>query len=277
MRQGFTDRRFNSLAISLYFAHEHGALNRGNAKVGHSLFVGLLGEPSFGFLFDEECGQLILYNFEDQAEVLTGQFVIFGHFVPHGSEGTTTSHLKALLQFDLCAEPLFKIFPRADFIAERRAACLDLLQISLKYFVYEALFAFEIVIKLALSGLGSFDDLVRAGRANSLFVKQVSGSPNDPKSRLRAPHKSRFHRLLLFVPAGTNRMQYCAESSRHLRSILYLISERLSSMNDAALQRSPKSRGTARAPVATRLAEDCTNTSHFRRERSVPARKRSRA
>src|SRR6266853_3905401 len=69
----------------------------------------------------------------------------------------------------------------------------------------------------------------------------------------------------------------CAESSRHLRSILYLISERLSSINDAALQRSPKSRGTARAPVDTRLAEDCTNTSHFRRERGVPGRKRSRA
>ncbi len=65
MRQGFSDSRFNSLAIPLYLAHEHGALNRGNAKVGHALFVGLLGKSALSFLFDEECGQLILYNFED--------------------------------------------------------------------------------------------------------------------------------------------------------------------------------------------------------------------
>jgi hypothetical protein len=214
MRQRFSDRCFNSVAIPIYFANEHSALNRGDAKIGHSLFVGLLGKPSLGFFFDEERSEFILYNFEDQAEVLAGQFVVFGHFVSHGSKWSAASHLKTLLQFDLCAEPLLQILPGVDFIANWRAACLDLLQICLKHLVYEAFLAFEIVIKLALPGPGGFNDFVRAGGAKSLFVKQVRSSPNDAKSGLRAPRESRFHRPLHLYLLVQSRTWLRAESSR---------------------------------------------------------------
>src|ERR1700693_12584 len=97
MGYGFPGSRFSRMAAPPDLTHEHGALYRGNAKVGHALFVGALAKSSLGFLFDEECRQLILYHFKDQAEVLAGQLVVFSHLVSHGSEGTTASHLKALL------------------------------------------------------------------------------------------------------------------------------------------------------------------------------------
>ena len=77
------------------------------------------------------------------------------------------------------------------------------LQKRLQHFMDEALFAFEIMIKLALPGPGNFNDFIRAGTADSLFVEQVGGGPNDPESRLRTPRKSRFHSLLFIVPVGT--------------------------------------------------------------------------
>jgi hypothetical protein len=63
--------RFCGLAISFDLTQEHCALYRGNAKIGELFFVGSLGKSPRGFLFNEECRQLILYDFENKAEVLT--------------------------------------------------------------------------------------------------------------------------------------------------------------------------------------------------------------
>jgi hypothetical protein len=43
--------------------------------------------------------------------------------------------------------------------------------IGLKHLVHKAFLALEVVIKLALPGSRCFDDLVRAGSANHLFMK----------------------------------------------------------------------------------------------------------
>ena len=66
VRYGFFDGRFNGLAAPLYFAHQHRALYRGNAKVSHTLFAGLPSEPSLCFFFNEESSQSILHDFEYQ-------------------------------------------------------------------------------------------------------------------------------------------------------------------------------------------------------------------
>ena len=70
VRYGFVDSRFNRVATPLYFAHQHGALYRGYAKVSHTLLADLPSEPSLRFLFDEECSKLVLHDLEDEADIL---------------------------------------------------------------------------------------------------------------------------------------------------------------------------------------------------------------
>src|SRR5712692_4531445 len=224
MGYGFSDDRFHNLATPADLAHEHGALDCGYAKVSHAIFIGGSGQPALRFLSDEESGELVFHNLEDQAEVLAYQLIVFGHFVPDGSEGTTSRHTGALLQFDLRKQPAFQILPSGNFVLEARGAGLDGFQMGLQDFVNQAFLALEIVIELALPGARGFNDLVRAGGANPLLVKQVSGSPNDAKPGFRAPHKSRFHRLPLLVPVSTIVNGLFVESGRPLGSILYLIS-----------------------------------------------------
>src|SRR5262249_54163351 len=151
-RQSLSDGRFDRLAIPLYLTHEHRALYCGDAKIRHLVLVGVLGESSFRFLFDEERGYLVLYNFEDKAEVPTNQLIVFCNFVANCSERTATSHAESPLQRDLREEPLFQILPGLDLIFEGRGACSDRVQVTLKHLVHKALLALEIVIKLALPG-----------------------------------------------------------------------------------------------------------------------------
>jgi hypothetical protein len=60
MCERLRDASFDGFAAPLYFAHEHRALDRRDAKVTHALWVGLLGQLSLGLFFDEECRQLVL-------------------------------------------------------------------------------------------------------------------------------------------------------------------------------------------------------------------------
>src|SRR5207245_6403598 len=183
----------------------------------------------------------------------------------------------ALLQFDLRKQPAFQILPSGNFVLEARGAGLDGFQMGLQDFVNQAFLDLEIVIELALPGSRGFNDLVRAGGANPLLVKQVSGSPNDAKPGFRAPHKSRFHRLPLLVPVSTIVNGLFVESGRPLGSILYLISVSRSSINESALQRFPISRRPAPTLGDAPSAGDCTSTSRFRRGQDAPKRKRSKA
>jgi AcrR family transcriptional regulator len=41
-----------------------------DTKVRYLFFVGITRESALGFLFDEECRQLVLYDLEDKAEIL---------------------------------------------------------------------------------------------------------------------------------------------------------------------------------------------------------------
>src|SRR5262249_47150793 len=103
-------------------------------------------------------------------------------FVPDRSEWTTATHVKTSLQADLCAEPLFQVLPGLDLIAQRGCAVSNGIQMALQDFVHQPLLVLEIVIKLTLSGAGTFDDLIRARRPNSLAVEQVGRGLQDPKS-----------------------------------------------------------------------------------------------
>lgn len=68
--QSLPNCRFDGLATPLYFAHKHRALYCGNTKISHTLLVGLPRESSLGFLSKEECSQLALHDFKDEADVL---------------------------------------------------------------------------------------------------------------------------------------------------------------------------------------------------------------
>src|SRR5262250_1375283 len=70
VRQRFRHRCFGGLATPFYLAHQHGALYRRDAKVSHTLGVGLPGKASFRFLSDKKRCELVLDNLEDQAKVL---------------------------------------------------------------------------------------------------------------------------------------------------------------------------------------------------------------
>ena len=124
------------------------------------------------------------------------QLIVFGHFVADRSERTASRHAEAFLQFDLSKKPSFQIHPGTEFVFHERRAAFDGFQMHLKHFVNEAFLAPEIVIELALACPGSLDNLVRACCANSLFVKEVGGNPDDPKSCLRSPCKPGSHNLL---------------------------------------------------------------------------------
>jgi hypothetical protein len=71
MDHGFSRRCFDGPAVSLYLAHQHPALNRRNTEISHFFLVGLLDKASLCFLFHKECSHLVLYDFEDEAHVLT--------------------------------------------------------------------------------------------------------------------------------------------------------------------------------------------------------------
>ena len=141
----------------------------------------------------KERSKFVFHDFEDEAEVLTYQFIIFGHFVSDRSERTASRHTEALLQLDLRKEPPLQILPAGDFVLDGRVAALDRLQMNLEDFVNQAFLALEIVIELAFPRPRSLDNLVRAGCASPLFVEEVGGGPDDAKSRLCSPRKSRFH------------------------------------------------------------------------------------
>jgi hypothetical protein len=70
VRQGLPHGRFDSSAISLYLTQEHRPLYGGDTKIRHLFFIGIWVESALGFLFDEECRQLVLYDLEDKAEIL---------------------------------------------------------------------------------------------------------------------------------------------------------------------------------------------------------------
>src|SRR5215471_7863784 len=98
-----------------------------------------------------------------------------------------------LLQFDMSAEPFFQVAPRADFVIDRRSATLNLVKIGLKHFVNETFLAFEVVIELAFPSSRSLDDVIGAGRARSLLVKQVRCCANNSQAGFRAPDETRLH------------------------------------------------------------------------------------
>ena len=76
MGHSLSDPYFDRPAVPLYLAHQHSALNRCNAEISQFLLVSFLGQPSLCFLVYEECCELVFDNFEDEADVLSDQFVV---------------------------------------------------------------------------------------------------------------------------------------------------------------------------------------------------------
>src|SRR5262249_34002234 len=142
-------------------------------------------------LLHEKARKLVLDHLENEAEVLSDQFVLLRHLVAHRPEGTAPRHAEAPLQFDVREEPTLQIVPRRDLVADPGGTRLDLLQIDLKDLMDESLLALEVVVELALARAGGLDDLVRARRADALLGKQIGGRPDDAESRFRPLHRSR--------------------------------------------------------------------------------------
>ena len=69
--EGFTDCRFDGVAVSLDLAYEHCALDGSDAEVCHPIFIGLLDESAACSLFDKECSELVFNNFKDEIQVQT--------------------------------------------------------------------------------------------------------------------------------------------------------------------------------------------------------------
>src|SRR5215813_2169258 len=67
VRQRFLDGRLDRLGVSFDLAHQHGALDRGDAEVGQSILIGPGSEPSLRLFPDEEGPQLVLYDLEQVA------------------------------------------------------------------------------------------------------------------------------------------------------------------------------------------------------------------
>src|SRR5205807_1413622 len=152
LRAGVRFGGFDGLAAPLHFSHQHCALDRREAEVGHAPRVGALGEPSPGFLLEEEGGELVPHHLEDQADVLANELVVSRHLVAQGSERAAARHLVALLQLEVGREPPLEIAPGADLVVDRGSARLDRLEIGLQDFVYQAFLVPEVVIELPLSG-----------------------------------------------------------------------------------------------------------------------------
>ena len=82
MRERLRDARFDGFAAPVYFPQQHPTLNRCDAEVSHALWVGLLDQLSLGLFFDEKRRQLVLNDFENEADVLANQLIIHSRFVP---------------------------------------------------------------------------------------------------------------------------------------------------------------------------------------------------
>ena len=83
-------------------------------------------------------------------------------------------------------EPAFEILPGFDVVLERSRAGPDGLEVRLQNLVHEPFFVLEVVIKLPLARIRRFDNVIRAGGVNALFVEQVGGGSNDAKSGIRS-------------------------------------------------------------------------------------------
>src|SRR5262245_35122210 len=79
---------------------------------------------------------------------------------------------------------MLQIFPRLNVIVHGRGAGFDGGHIELEDFMNEPLFALEIVIELTFAGSGNLNDFVWARSTDTLFVKQIGCSMNDPESCL---------------------------------------------------------------------------------------------
>ena len=187
MSQRLSRNGLHRRTISSDFAHEHGALYGGDAKIGHRRCIGLFREASSAFLFHEEHCQLVLDDLEDQHQVLADQIVIFGDLIADRPKQTPSRHVESLLQFQLRQEPVLQVFPGIQFIIERSVAALNSIQIALEDLVNEVLFILEVMVELPFSGARALNDLVWTGGADSLLVEKVRRSLEYAKPGLFSP------------------------------------------------------------------------------------------
>src|SRR5215475_3520003 len=203
VRQRFLDGRLDRLGVSFDLAHQHGALDRGDAEVGQSILVGVGGESSLRLFPDEEGPQLVLYDLEQVAQVLPDELVRLRHPVGDGAERAAAQHTKPLLQLDVRGEPAFQVLPGADLIVDGAGACLHDLDVAQQDLVDQPLLASEIVIELALARPRVFQDLVRARCTDTLLMEEIGRRAHDAqpcrRSLFRFPAHDRPPGLYLKV------------------------------------------------------------------------------
>lgn len=83
------------------------------------------------------------------------------------------SHSEPPLQFNVRQKPFLQVVPRFNLIVNLRTIGGNSLTVDLQHLMNEALFAAELVVEVALSRSRCFHDLIRAGGAYALLVKQV--------------------------------------------------------------------------------------------------------
>ena len=91
----------NGLRTSFYFAHKHGALNRGQTKIRKPGLVSVCCQSSLRLFSNEKNSQLILYDLEKMAEILSNECIFLRDPIADRSEWTAPRHAKLLLQLDM--------------------------------------------------------------------------------------------------------------------------------------------------------------------------------
>src|SRR5262245_4263900 len=259
VRQRFLDGRLDRLGASFDLAHQHGALDRGDAEVGQSILIGPGSESSPRLFPDEEGPQLVLYDLEQVAQVLPDELVRLRHPVGDGAERAAAQHAKPLLQLDVRGKPAFQVLPGADLIVDGAGACLHALDVAQQHLVDQSLLAAEIVIELALARPRGFQDLVRARCTDTLLMEEIGRRAHDAqpsrRSLFRFPAHDRPPGLYLRVQYLDS---YAADTTFRRKYRLYLYHAAKSAVIPILVEAERLRQEHAAAVLLPSQVRDCT-------------------
>src|SRR5262249_51326822 len=152
-----------------------------------------------GLFLDEERSQPILQQFKDKENVLANQFVLFRYLAGYGADRTASAHFEFFLQVNECTIELLDVLPIRYLQIDEISGITEDLDMTFQDLVDKSCLTFKIMIKLAFTGRGRFNDPVRAGGSHTLLVKQFAGHANNAKPGGSTVHRSRSHKNLAYL------------------------------------------------------------------------------